>query len=241
MDTRFWGPYGWDFLHTLPYSYDSSCNKERNAMKGFLKLLGEMLPCIYCRRSYKQYYEEMPVDSHLDTQNSLARWMYQIHNKVNGKLRSQGLLKTPDPSFPCIQKSNLYKYNKSIGEREVPGIDFIYIIAFHYRNTTIQNKRNKYERFFRYLARIIHLKDIRICLQKKMKDGSFGSGRGMYCWWDNIYRSCDLKCNVCVQKCRNRCFANISGCKKKNHRGKTCRKLRTKRTKTLKRKIIRKN
>ena len=168
----------------------------------------------------------MPVDNYLSSVAKLERWMYELHNKVNGKLRGQGLLKTPNPKFECIQKSNQYIYEKAMKERTIPGIDFIYIIAFHYRNTTIQKKKAKYEKFFRYLARIIHLKDIRVCLEKNMKKHDLSGAKSVYCWWDSIYKKCDLNCNVCMKKCRDRCFANVSGCKKKNHRGKTCRKLR---------------
>jgi hypothetical protein len=227
MDTRFWGPYGWKFLHTLPYAYNPRSDKERGAMKGFLKLLGEMLPCIYCRRSYTQYYKEMPVDNHLGSVARLEKWMYELHNKVNGKLRGQGILKTKNPSFKCIQSANKFLYENETGNKRVPGINFIYIIAFHYRNTTIRGKKQKYKKFFNYLSKIIHLKHIRGCLEKNMRECGLDKAGSVYCWWDKLYKKCDLNCDVCMEKCRERCFANVSGCKKKGHKGKTCRRIRS--------------
>lgn len=237
MDTRFWGPYGWKFLHTLPYSYDPKSNIQKNSMKGFFNLLGDMLPCIYCRLSYKKYYNEEPIDNHLDSQLELSKWLYRIHNKVNNKLKSQGLLDIPNPTYRCIQSKYKFIHNEYMNKKSIPGLDFIYIIAFHYRNTSIKNKKRKYIAFFKHLSHIIHLPHIRSCLIKNMNTIPFGK-TSVYCWWNRIYKKCDIICNICMNTCKNKCIMNMSGCKKKNHKGKTCRRIRNHKTnsKTLKRK-----
>ena len=47
------------------------------------------LPCKYCRKSFKKFLKELPIDNHLDSRDSLTYWLYLIHDKVNKKLIKQ--------------------------------------------------------------------------------------------------------------------------------------------------------
>ena len=67
--------------------------------KLFFAQAENLLPCKYCRESYRGYIRELPIDNFLDSRASLAYWLYQIHNKVNDKLRKQGYLVEDDPEF----------------------------------------------------------------------------------------------------------------------------------------------
>ena len=93
MMTKIWGPAGWLFLHCVVMGYPSVIDKNNkehlskmNQMKIFLITLGDVLPCNLCRDSYKKFINELPVDNHLSTRKKLAKWLYDIHNKVNYKL-----------------------------------------------------------------------------------------------------------------------------------------------------------
>lgn len=235
MDTRFWGPYGWTFLHTLPFSYNPNNTLEKKSMKILLKGLSNLLPCKYCRQSYSKYIKELPIDKYIDSPSKLSKWTYLLHNKVNDKLRSQGLLNTDNPTYVNSMLKYKYIYDKCMTNNEIPGIDFIYIIAFHYRNTPIKSKKNKYIQFFKNLSNVIHIKDIRKCLQQKIKPSTFGT-QGVFKWWDNVFKSCDIKCNICVDNCKSKCIENTSGCNKINHKGITCRKYKKNKTSTIKNK-----
>ena len=57
MDTRFWGPSGWQLLHSITNKYPNNPDKlEKDAYEIFFKSLPFILPCIYCRNSLTEYY-----------------------------------------------------------------------------------------------------------------------------------------------------------------------------------------
>lgn len=101
MQTSKWGSPGWKFLHTIAHNYDPTIHKPSD-YKQFFELIGEMLPCKYCRESYKGFVAELPIDPYLGSQRDLTKWLYLIHNKVNDKLRKQGLLNAKDPTYEQV-------------------------------------------------------------------------------------------------------------------------------------------
>jgi hypothetical protein len=105
MDTRFWGPSGWKLLHLITFDYKFS---PENAIKyaQFFESLPYILPCKFCRASLTDYYRKYPflVNDKLDNKLDLKKWMYNIHNCVNDKLRKQGLNPTPDPKFSDVKE-----------------------------------------------------------------------------------------------------------------------------------------
>ena len=96
MDTKFWGKNLWVGLHSIAHNYDSS-KHDPESYKQFFYYLGEVLPCIHCRNSYKEFFKILPIEPYLES-NQLHRWVYDIHNMVNQKLRDQGNI-LRDPSF----------------------------------------------------------------------------------------------------------------------------------------------
>jgi hypothetical protein len=100
MNTTKWGPHGWKFLHSIAFNYpEHPTLDQREQYRIFFHACGWVLPCRYCRESYQGFIRELPIEEFLDSQNSLAYWLYLIHNKVNHKLRTQGHPVTNDPSF----------------------------------------------------------------------------------------------------------------------------------------------
>lgn len=96
MDTKFWGPPGWVFLHTITFNYPWQIdpkNPEHVERRRYTRELFEnlqfTLPCKYCRESFKVFLKELPIGPHLGSRRALTRWFYDIHNKVNAKLRKQ--------------------------------------------------------------------------------------------------------------------------------------------------------
>ena len=98
MDTKFWGPGGWVFLHTItfnyPWKYDEK-NAEHRERRKFTQQLFEnlkfTLPCKYCRQSFADFLKRKPITPHLRSRRALTRWLYDVHNMVNEKLRRQEL------------------------------------------------------------------------------------------------------------------------------------------------------
>jgi len=126
MDTRFWGPSGWRLLHLITFAYEP---KQKAAVQEFFSTLPFVLPCKFCRASLSEYYEKEPLAPALASRATLTRWLWKIHNLVNGKLRGQGLLKAPNPPFAHVEK--IYKERIAAGcvRTEFEGWDFLFSIA----------------------------------------------------------------------------------------------------------------
>ncbi len=105
MDTRFWGPSGWKLLHTITFEYTPSSYNDI-VYTNFFETLPYILPCKFCRASLTDYYKEYPFKTHdvLTKDINLKKWLYNIHNCVNDKLRKQGLNPSPDPKYADVKK-----------------------------------------------------------------------------------------------------------------------------------------
>jgi len=127
MDTRFWGPPGWRLLHLLTFTYEPG--KQKSAVRELFTMLPYVLPCKFCRASLTEYMELEPLEPALQSRAKLTRWLYVIHNHVNEKLRSQGLLKEANPSFASVKK--VYEDRVAAGcvRTEFEGWDFLFSIA----------------------------------------------------------------------------------------------------------------
>ncbi len=97
MKTSFWGPNTWNFLFssilgTYPEKLDIKNKNHIKIKKEFKNLfnsLGFVMPCIFCRESYKGFIKDMPIDKHLDGRVNLCFWLYKLKDKVNKKLIKQ--------------------------------------------------------------------------------------------------------------------------------------------------------
>ena len=79
-----WGPHGWEFMHYVSFGYpDNPSNKDKNDYKTFYYSLQNILPCEKCSENYKLNLIHDPIDNHLDSRDSLIKWVIDIHNKVN--------------------------------------------------------------------------------------------------------------------------------------------------------------
>ena len=130
MDTRFWGPSGWRILHSITFSYIPRSDK--SAIRAMFTLLPFVLPCKFCRSSLQQYIEEDPVEPALESADSLSRWLWRIHNKVNSKLRDQNISVEPNPPFESVKTFYKELLESGCSQTEFPGWDFFFSIAdFH--------------------------------------------------------------------------------------------------------------
>jgi hypothetical protein len=97
MMTKVWGPAGWLFLHCVTFGYPIDPDKydhqhglppgsTRRHYTNFFNEVGKVLPCRYCRDSYLEYARENPVEKSIHDRESLIKWLYHIHNRVNDKL-----------------------------------------------------------------------------------------------------------------------------------------------------------
>lgn len=131
MDTRYWGPAGWQLIHHVAQEPHRS-KPHRKAVADWFALLPFALPCKYCRASLTDYMEAQPLTpATLASPANFSRWAYDIHNRVNAKLRGQGLLQAPDPEWPTIR--DRYKSEHSaLCEKPAPFLGWNFLVSVAY-------------------------------------------------------------------------------------------------------------
>jgi len=139
MDTRYWGPSGWDLFHRISFHSKNP--------QDVLANIAEVLPCKFCRNSTRRFVKELPYDRY-----NPGEWLYKIHNKVNHKLRSQCskdpkvINPGPDPSFDEVK--NRYQ-SKTLDE--LFGQEFLLSVAVNFKQTP--RKTDIQKRFLKNLAK----------------------------------------------------------------------------------------
>lgn len=90
MITKIWGPPMWISLHTVTFGYPNNPTDEQKIKyKKYFELVGDILPCKYCRESYKEFISSGSTkltDDVMENRHTLSRWFYDIHERVNKKL-----------------------------------------------------------------------------------------------------------------------------------------------------------
>jgi hypothetical protein len=99
MATKIWGPVAWKFLFIsilgrYPVKIDKK-NKEhlviQKEFKHLLTSLQHVLPCVFCRNSFKDFLKIIPIKNYLGSRVELMFWLYSMKDLVNKKLINQEL------------------------------------------------------------------------------------------------------------------------------------------------------
>jgi len=126
MDTRYWGPSGWKLLHSITFNYDKD---KKEYYKEFFYNIAFVLPCKFCRKSYSEYITELPIEDSLSSKEEFTKWFWKIHNKVNDKLRSQGLCKDKNPEFSFVKKMYNEKLHQGCSKVNFEGWEFLFSVV----------------------------------------------------------------------------------------------------------------
>jgi hypothetical protein len=233
MDTRFWGPPGWKLFHQISYKYPENPTDQNKLDYGmFYSNLAYVLPCKYCRNSFTKYIKNLPIQDYLVSRAKLTEWIYLMHNKVNGKLRRQGFLKTPNPSFEEVNQ----KYAECADVKcQLPGWDFIYSLVFNYPKEQTElppGQALAVLNFFTYLGKVIPCEEYRKHYNKFVStdpiQNHLMNQDSLLKWLYNINCKINDKINETNTNFDKLCTFyqkfKAGSCKKKNHAGKTCRK-----------------
>jgi hypothetical protein len=232
MDTRYWGPSGWQLFHLIA--------REPEAEKT-LSLLPTILPCKFCRASTLDFVAELPLSTSPVTGDSTQRWLYEIHRKVNHKLRTQCkndpkvINPAPDPTFEEVKE----KY-EAMKPTQVPGRDFLFAIA---RNYTTENRDIHYN-FLNSLRTTYPFKELRERYEKYFSENppALSTKQGYMSWMYNLIAELSNTIKVEMptkREIRNLVGIYVSGCSKSTYRGKTCRgKKSSKRYSTLRNTLL---
>ena len=98
MLTSVWGPALWHSLHTMSFNYPVKPSKEQKQYyKDFFMNLQKVLPCRYCRENYKKNLKAVPLTKTvLKNRENFSRWVYDLHNHINGMLGKKSKLSYED-------------------------------------------------------------------------------------------------------------------------------------------------
>lgn len=217
MDTRFWGPSAWQLFHLVAFKSEHP-DDVLNDMKG-------VLPCRFCRESTTQFVKEHPL------RGNPSKWLYEIHNMVNDKLRKQAqtdpTIVNPDedPSFEDVKK----KY-ETMKPTAVPGRDFLFAIAYNYPDQPEPQDMAIQRTFLHHLADAYPFQRLRKVFDKYVRENepSLSSRKTYMKWMYELLRLLSQEIGVEIPSFKgysHHVAYYKSGCSKKTYHGKTCRKL----------------
>ena len=130
MDTRFWGPSGWKLLHQATFDY---CPSKRVLYGRFLETIPYILPCKFCRTSLTDFYALHTYKKALSSQAALVKWLYEIHNCVNDKLRDQSLHPEANPTLAQVKLMYTTWMNEYTPlQRLATFWDFLFAVAYNH-------------------------------------------------------------------------------------------------------------
>ena len=73
----------WLFLHSITLSYPLKPTYQEKRIYSDFNLIGNVLPCLKCRKNYKKHISENPISHNLDSKKDFIKWLIAIHNKTN--------------------------------------------------------------------------------------------------------------------------------------------------------------
>ena len=222
MDTRFWGPSGWQLLHLIAFKSEHP--------EQFLLGIKDILPCRFCRESTAQYTKELPL------RGDAGKWLYDLHNKINRKLRTQSqndkkvIDPGPDPSFEEVKS----KYD-NFAPTEVPGRDFLFSIAVNYPDKPEPEQMATQRVFIKELSEVYPYEPFQAYLSNHpvALENRKTYMKWMYGLLSMLAKKMGFK--IPSYNSYSRYVLGFKGgCEKKKYKGKTCRrKMRGGKNKTL--------
>lgn len=87
LDSTIWGPPMWFFLHTSAMTYPVHPNAvTKKKYYDFFQNLPLFIPIEPMASNFSKLLDEYPITPYLDNRESLIRWTWFIHNKINQQL-----------------------------------------------------------------------------------------------------------------------------------------------------------
>ncbi len=224
MDTRFWGPSAWQLFHLVAFRSEHP-DDVLNAMK-------DVLPCKFCRESTTQFVKEHPLRTCEPSRRcDPGKWLYDIHNMVNAKLRTQAKSDPSvvdpgeDPSFEEVRDRYM-----AMKPTSVPGRDFLFVISANYPEHPEEIDMATQRHFLHALAKAYPFMKLRKVFADYMaeQEPTLESRQAYMHWMHGLLSRLSRVVGKPMPTYRgyaHRVAYYRSGCSKKTYHGKTCRKL----------------
>lgn len=231
MDTTYWGPSAWQLFHLVAFT-SKHPDDVLNRMK-------DVLPCKFCRESTTEFVHKHPL--HPSGSGKLrgdpGKWMYDIHNMVNNKLRTQCkddpavINPGPDPSFEEVKKHYM-----SMKPKAVPGADFLGAIAANYPDAPEPEQMAVQRTFLHSLAKVYPFDELRGVFAAFVDryEPTLSSRKAYMKWMHGLLSALSKETGSPLKSFKGWAHHLAyfkSGCSKKTYHGKTCRKTAGGRTK----------
>jgi hypothetical protein len=214
IDTRFWGPSGWQLIHYIAF--------ESKNPQEFLLGIKDVLPCKFCRESTTKFTHEIPMIK--DT----GKWAYELHNMVNHKLRTQCkddpsvIDPGPDPSFEEVKQ----KYESMKLKGHILGRDFLFSIAGNYPENPVPEEMATQRVFLRQLTDVYPI-DLTSYMDKNPVN--LDNRKAYMKWMYGLLSFLASKFHASIPSYKGyvqRIMYYRSGCEKSTYKGKTCRRVK---------------
>ena len=98
MLTHVWGPSLWHTLHVISFNYPVKPTREQKIQYfKFVKSVGTVLPCKYCRENFKKNIKSVPLTmGTMKNRHTFSLWMYNLHEEINKMLGKKSNLSYED-------------------------------------------------------------------------------------------------------------------------------------------------
>ena len=216
FNTLYWAPSAWQLFHLVAFL---SANPQQVLLE-----MKEMLPCKFCRASTSEFMTKNPL------KGDPAKWLYEIHNMVNNKLRTQCADNPevpdpgPDPSFEDVKKRYL-----AMKPTAVPGRDFLFTVASNYPDHPEPEDMARHRQFIAHLAEVYPFEKLRTTIKSYLSKGDvpLENKKSYQKWMYGLLKSLARTSHSDIPSYRGfvaRVMYHASGCDKKSYRGVTCRR-----------------
>lgn len=220
MDTRFWGPSGWQLFHLIAFKTAPEDARE------VLDDMKDILPCKFCRASTTEFVKKNPP------RKPYGQWLYEIHNMVNNKLRTQCaedpkvINPGPDPTFEEIKE----RYERMTKADAVPGRDFLMSVAYNFPSSPEPRDMSTQREFLHHLAKAYPFVELRRVFQSYLKSNepSLSSQKAYTHWMYGLMKALSESLKLPIRSYRgymSHLAYYRSGCQGKSYKGKTCRRV----------------
>jgi hypothetical protein len=186
----------------------------------------DVLPCKFCRASTSEFVKKHPP------KKPYGKWLYEIHNMVNNKLRTQCaddpkvINPGPDPEYDEVKS----KYERMETADAVPGRDFLMAVSYNFPGQPDPRDMSTQREFLHHLADAYPFAELRKVVQRYLKahEPSLTSQRAYTHWMYGLMKELSETIKVPIRSYRgymSHLAYYKSGCTGKSYKGKTCRRV----------------
>ena len=136
MNPATWGPPLWRIMTDVAYKADRLQNPQvLPYVCNFFKSLAFLLPCKYCRQSYRRYITQVDCGEY-NQQRRLTEWVWRIKEMVNDKLKKPPEYRLSLPLF--LRRVNMC--TRSASAEDV--LDFLAVLGLNYEPQSLLKKKH---------------------------------------------------------------------------------------------------